>query len=346
VSAVTFNLAGGSFAIPVVYSWNLTLEHQLAGDWLGRVAYVGSHSTHLSLGQELDPAVYIPGSSLSTDQRRLFQPMGSIELLDESGNANYNSLQLTAQKRFSKGFSILANYTWQRSFDTVPPSNGQTGAGATGGAMGEPLPWYLPGNKQLDYGPSDFNREHVFVVSYLWDIPGPHTGNKFVTGLLGNWELTGIVTKETGLPFTVFAGKDISQTGLNYDRAVYVGGNPYGNNACHTAPCVSWLNPAAFALPAAGTVGNVGKGALLGPGLFNWDMGLFKNIRITERWIAQLRGEFFNTFNHPNLTNSSNNYPIFSVNSGGFGTITNAFGSNISDPFGPRVIQLALKVTF
>jgi hypothetical protein len=75
-------------------------------------------------------------------------------------------------------------------------------------------------------------------------------------------------------------------------------------------------------------------------------MGLFKNIRITERWIAQLRGEFFNTFNHTNLTNSSNNFPTLSVNSGGFGTITNAYGSVISDPFGPRVIQLALKLTF
>jgi hypothetical protein len=347
-AAQTFNPANnfGPFQVPVIYSWNLTLEHQFAGDWLGRVGYVGSHSTHLSLSTDLNPAVYIPGSTLSTDKRRLFQPYGSILQTDASGNANYNSLQLTAQKRLSKGFSILANYTWQKSLDTVPPSTGGTGASVAGGGSNAPLPWYLPGNRALDYGRSDFDRQQLFVVSYLWDIPGPHTGNKFVTGVLGNWQFTGILTKETGLPFTIFAGKDASQTGLNTDRAVYVGGNPYGNNACHSAPCVNWLNPSAFTVPAAGAAGNVGKGALVGPGLFNWDMGLFKNIRITERWNAQLRGEFFNVLNHANFTNSNNNYPANNVSGANFGTITNAYGSLIQDPFGPRIIQLALKVTF
>jgi hypothetical protein len=237
------------------------------------------------------------------------------------------------------GFSILANYTWEKSIDTVPPSSGGTGASVAGGGSNAPLPWYLPGNRQLDYGLSDFNRQHVFVVSYLWDIPKPSTSNKFVTAVLGGWELSGIVTKETGLPFTVFAGKDVSQTALNTDRGVYVGGDPRGNNACHSAPCVNWLNPNAFTLPVAGTVGNVGKGAIIGPGLFNWDMGVFKNIPITERWHAQLRGEFFNTFNHPNFTDAlSHNYPANSVNAAGFGTITNAYD--------PRILQLALKVTF
>jgi hypothetical protein len=339
-AAQTFNPAGGfgPFQVPVIYSWNLTVEHQFAGEWLTRMAYVGSHSSHLSLSEELDPAVYIPNSPLSADQRRIFQPFGSILQTDASGNSNYNSLQLTLQKRLAHGFSILANYTWQKSLDTVPPSSGGTGASVAGGGSDAPIPWYLPGNRQLDYGRSDFNRQHVFVVSYLWDIPKPATTNKFVTAVLGNWELTGIVTKETGLPFTVYAGKDISQTAINTDRGVYLGGDALGNTACHSAPCVNWVNPAAFGLPAAGTVGNVGKGVLAGPGMFNWDMGIFKNIPITERWRAQLRGEFFNTFKHANFTNASNNYPNQSVNSAGFGTITNAYD--------PRILQVALKVTF
>ena len=265
----------------------------------------------------------------------------NMELLDESGNSNYNSLQFTIQKRLAHGFSILANYTWQHSIDTVPPSSGCTGAGATGGAGPLPIPWYLPGSHQLDYGTSDFNRTQVFVVSYLWDIPSPHTTNKFVKGVLGNWELSGIVTKETGLAYTVFAGKDVSQTGLNQDRAQYLGGDPYSSSSCKTAPCVSWMNTAAFGQPAAGTVGNIGKGAFTGPGLFNWDMGLFKNILITERWRAQLRGEFFNTFNHSNFTSplsGGSNYPVLSQSSGTFGTITSA-----NDP---RIIQIALKVVF
>jgi hypothetical protein len=346
VSAVTYfpstsgNLA---FKVPVVYSWNLTMEHQFAG-WLARAAYVGSHATHLSLQQYLNPSVYIPGSTLSEQQRVIFPGYSnSLELLDESGNSNYNSLQLTMQKRLSHGISILANYTWQHSIDNVPPSNGTTGAGATGGAGPLPIPWYLPGSNQLDYGTSDFNRTQVFVVSYLWDIPAPRTSNKLVKGVLGNWELSGIVTKETGLAFTVFSGKDISQTGLNQDRAVYLGGDPYGNTACKTAPCDSFLNPAAFGQPAPGTVGNVGKGAFTGPGLFNWDMGLFKNILFTERWRMQLRGEFFNTFNHANFTTptsggSNSNYPVFTLSSSTFGTVLSA-----NDP---RIIQLALKVVF
>jgi hypothetical protein len=343
VAVTTFNLAGNlAFKVPVVYSWNLTLEHQFGDQWLGRLAYVGSHSTHLSLQQYLNPSIYIPGSSLSEQQRVLFPGYSNnMELLDESGNSHYDSLQLTMQKRFSHGVSVLANYTWQHSIDDVPPSSGSTGAGATGGAGPLPIPWYASGNKQLDYGTSDFNRQHVFVVSYLWDIPAPRTSNKLVKGVLGNWELTGIVTAETGLAFTVFSGKDISQTGLNQDRGVYLGGNPLGGVACKTAPCVNYINPAAFGQPAAGSVGNVGKGALTGPGLFDWDMGLFKNIPIKERWRVQLRGEFFNTFNHSNFTtpaSGGSNYPTFTLSSSTFGTITSA-----NDP---RIIQLALKVTF
>jgi hypothetical protein len=98
------------------------------------------------------------------------------------------------------------------------------------------------------------------------------------------------------------------------------------------------VNPAAFGLPQAGSAGNVGKGALVGPGLFNWDMGLFKNFAIQERWKVQLRGEFFNTFNHANFTSTGNNYPTQSFSAGGFGTITTAYD--------PRILQLAIKAFF
>ncbi len=337
VSAQTFNLGSGPFLVPLVYNWNIAVEHEFGGDWLGRIAYVGSHSSHLQLKTDLNPATYIPGSNLSVDKRRIFQNYSDVFLNDESGNANFNSMQVTLQKRFARGMSLLANYTFEKSIDNVPPGGG-SGASVAGGGSNAPLPWYVPGGSQLDYGPSEFDREHVFVLSYVWDIPKPPGSNAFVTALLGNWEITGIVSAETGFPFTIYAGKDISGSGLNADRGVYVGGNVLGSTACHSAPCVSWLNPQAFALPAKGTVGNVGKGAIFGPGLFNWDMGIFKNIPITERWSAQLRGEFFNALNHPNFTNSGNNYPNNSVNSAGFGTITAAYD--------PRIIQLALKVFF
>lgn len=174
-----------------------------------------------------------PGADNSkVDPRRLFQPYSSIPLSDESGNSNYNSLQFTAQKRLAHGVSVLANYTFQKSLDNVAPSSGGTGAGTTGGGSNPPYPWYMTGNRQLDYGRSDFNRQHVFVLSYVWQTPALRGSNKLVRGVAGDWEITGIVTYETGLPFTIFSGKDNSFTGLGSDRAVFNGGDPYSSTAC------------------------------------------------------------------------------------------------------------------
>jgi hypothetical protein len=332
----TYNLGSAAFQVPVLYNWNIAIERQIGKEWLARMAYVGSRSSHLSSGADLNPAIYIPGSSLSTDARRLFQGYSDILEQNQDGNANYNSLQLTANKRFTHGLSILANYTFQKAIDNFPPG-GSTGSTATGGTQNPPIPWYLPGNRQLDYGPSDFNRKHVFVLSYVWDIPAPKTGNRLVKGVLGDWEVTGILTLERGFPFTVFAGKDVTQTGLNEDRGVVIG-QPIGSSPCHSAPCVNYLNPASFTYAPTGVQGNVGKGAIVGPGLFNWDMGAFKSIPINERFRLQFRAEFFNTLNHSNFTNTGNNYPNNSVNSGGFGTILVAAD--------PRIIQFALKVFF
>ena len=177
----------------------------------------------------------------------------------------------------------------------------------------------------------------MLVLSYVWDIPAPRSSSRLVKGFLGNWEITGILTAETGFPFTVFAGKDVTQTGLNEDRGVVIGA-PIGGNACHTAPCVNYLNPSSFTFAPTGVQGDVGKGAIVGPGLFNWDMGAFKSIPVNDRWRMQFRAEFFNTLNHSNFTNTSNNYPSNSVNSGGFGTILVAAD--------PRILQFAFKVFF
>ena len=117
------------------------------------------------------------------------------------------------------------------------------------------------------------------------------------------------------------------------DRAVVLGA-PYGPGACGSkAPCVDFLNRNSFALPPIGTFGNVGKDALVGPGSFTWDMGIFKNFPFRDRYRVQFRAEFFNSFNHANFGNPSN-----SVNAGAFGSITSAAD--------PRIGQLALKFLF
>ena len=138
----------------------------------------------------------------------------------------------------------------------------------------------------------------------------------------------------TGDPVGVLAGADQCQTALGADRVVDLSSNHYVSGACqNSAPCVNWLNPNAFGLPPVGTFGNIGKNPLRGPGLFNCDMGVFKNIPITERLNLQFRAEFFNVFNHVNFQDPNN-----ALTGGGFEQIYSANS--------PRIGQLALKLRF
>lgn len=332
VLVITYDPANGGKAMsPVIYNWNLILERQFANDWLARVAYVGSHASRLSESLELNPAVYTAGSKLGTDARRFFQPYGSISQASFDINSNFNSLQLTAQKRYSKGLTVMANYTWSKALDDMPANMGISGVAQ---GSNSPIPWNWTGRHQYDYGPSEYDHRHRFVLSYVYDLPRLGSANRFVRTAVGGWQLTGIFTVQTGGPLTILAGKDQSQTGIGSDRANYLGGEVYGTGACTGANCVPYLVPSAFGLPATGAYGSMGKGALHGPGLQNWDTGIFKEFPlVAERFRLQFRAEFFNTLNRANFNN-----PNVSQSAGGFGSITSAQD--------PRIGQLALKVLF
>ncbi len=333
VLVVTYDPANNSrMKVPVTYNYNLTLEHQFAGGWLARAAYAGSLSRHQTETIELNPAVYMAGSSLSTDARRLFQGFGSIGQSSQDLNSNYNSLQLSAQRRFTRGLTVLANYTFSKSLDDVP--NGQGNAGIAS-QSDSPIPWYIPGRHQFDYGRSDFDHAHNFVASFVWDTPRLTHSNMFVRNAIGNWEATGILSAVSGGPLTILAGQDTALTGISTERAVLIANQVLGPGACkNTAPCINYLNVPAFGLPAAGGFGTVGKGAFSGPGLLNLDFGLLKNFPLHgERYRLQFRGEFFNVTNRVNLNN-----PNSTVTSAGFGSITGARD--------PRIGQLALKLLF
>jgi hypothetical protein len=330
VSVATFD-PNTSLRVPVAYNWNLTLERQLSQGWLVRAAYVGSRSNHIGETVQLNPAVYIPGSTLSIDQRRLFRSsLGGISQLSESINSLYQSAQLTVEKRLTHGLSILANYTWSKSLDDLP-----FGAiiGEEVGGNSSPIPWYLPGRHQFDYGPSEFDHRQRLVISYVWQLPKLAGASRLVRGVFGDWQTTGILTVQTGGPLTIVSGNNASQTNLGGERAV-VAGAPYGPGACkNVAPCVDYLNAVSFQLAPIGTFGNAGKGSVRGPNQLNSDMGFFKNIPIHERWRLQFRGELFNIFNRVNF-----NDPTTSVSAAGFGSIRGAAD--------PRIGQLALKLLF
>ena len=340
---------------PVTYNYNLTVEHQFTHGFLGRLAYVGAVSHHQTETVELDPAVYYPGNTLSTDQRRIYNglPLGTVPtaanartLLGSVGqgtqdvDSNYNSLQITAQRR-ANHLTLLANYTYSKALDDVP--NGQGNAGVAAQSLST-LPSTNPLRHQFDYGRSDFDHRHIATISYVIDLPSFANQNLFVREAAGGWQLTGIVRAQSGLGFTTTAGADRSQTGLNSDRAMLnPGANAFGGNPCSTTTttCVNYLNPASFVTVYTatsfplGTYGNTSKNAFNGPGLVGWDVGALKNFALTpgERIRLQFHAEFFNVLNHTNLNN-----PTTAANSANFGKI---LGSG-----DPRIGQLALKLIF
>ena len=340
VLVVTYDPAnGGKQLTPTVYNWNVSLERQLSSTWLLRVAYVGSRSTHLQEAVELNPAVYGPGATASnTDARRRFTGYGSISQGSQDINSIYHSAQFTLQKRLSHGISLLANYTWSKSLDDSPAGMGVSTISQSDYSA---IPWNFPGRHQNDYGPSEFDRTHRFILSYVWDLPKFTGHSAWLRYTVGGWEWTGIFTAQNGAPFTVRAGTDRSLTGLSSDRASFVGNvDPYGGNACgNTAPCVNFLNPAAFTVAPLGGFGNVGKGSLRGPNYFNVDSGLFKEFPIKSEAVRlQFRAEFFNVFNHVNYNLPSGNSRVPSFNGSNFGSLNQALE--------PRIGQLALKLLF
>jgi hypothetical protein len=328
------------FLVPVSYNWNLTVERQFRQNWLVQAAYVGAHASHGKETVNLNPSVYIPASNLGTDQRRIFQGYAAINMDGQSSNSSFNSLQVAVKKRLSYGVNLNLAYTYSKTIDDYPNGGGNADIGSDSVSA---MPWYFANGRVLDRGPSGSDHRQRLVVSYVWMLPRLVRANHIVRGILGEWELSGIVTLQTGGPLTVTAGYDRSLTGLGNDRANLVLGQPvYQSNVCGTTlDCKSWLNPSAFSGPknaggsyiGDGTFGNVGKGLLRGPGSELFDAGLSKNFTLHESWKLQLRGEFFNALNHVNP-----NDPNTSLNSAQFGRITGV-GS-------PRVGQLALKLTF
>jgi hypothetical protein len=329
----TYDPFAGKYITPVSYNWNLTLEHQFAPHWLARASYVGTHGSHQLEVNQMNPGVYIPGSSLSLNQRRIYQGFGSISALTHDVNSSYNGLQMTLSHQFAQGFTILANYTYSKSIDDAP-----IGVAANSGTVPTTLPIYDPNFHAMDRGPSEYDYRHVANVSWVWQSPKLSGRNKFVRTLARDWELSGILSATSGAPVTIFSGLNKSQTGNNADRAVYVSGqSPYSSSRCDgvDGACKSWLNLAAFQQPVVGSVGNVGKSAFRAPGSWGVDAAGVRSFSIKERLKMQLRADFFNLFNHPTF---------------GAGGVTLAspynFGITRDAQNQPRTIQLAAKVIF
>ena len=313
------------FRAGYLQSWHLTIERELFTDWVVRAAYAGSKGTALLQGWDLNAAPYVPGRSTRANvaQRRPYGPaFGTIRVVDSTANSSYNSLQLSLDKRFSRGFTILANYTWAKSIDY----------GSGGGTQWccYSNPFYFKHQRGL----SDFHHEHRFVTSWLWELPRLTAQPAAARFVLGAWSLSGALTLESGAPFSIVAGQDNSLSGVGSDRADLVGDpSRQARQEPNRDPVREWFNTRAFAPNREGTFGTAGRNIVFGPGLANVDVAVAKYFPVTEALRVQFRSEFFNLFNRANFGLPSN-----SLTSGTYGRITAALD--------PRILQFGLKLQF
>ncbi|MBI3262013.1 MAG: hypothetical protein HYZ58_02555, partial [Acidobacteria bacterium] len=311
-----------TYKTPVTYNYNLTFEREVMPGIMARAAYVGSRSRNGRFGVSLNPAIAtIPGATTgNTDARRQFAAdgIGVVNLQVQDRKSTYNSMQLTLSKRYSHGFQISGNYTLSKVEGDFGP---------------ELIPYFLPQDRALVWGPLDQDRRHRFTMSWVWELPGGNLQGP-ARWVVGGWQWSGVMQYQTGRPFTITSGRDNSLDGIGNDRAKTTG-QPFAPPA--GSDRTVYFNPTAFAVNDLRTFGIVGKGAYYGPSLHVWDMGLSKNFPLRNQSFLQFRAEFFNIFNLVNF-----DIPNTNVSGGGFGRITRTDPSSGD----PRIVQFGLKFVF
>jgi hypothetical protein len=336
--------------MPMVLSWNLTLERGLGQNWLLRAAYVGN-SAHRLYGTgdqesgllQLNPARYVPGQSTeaNTQQRRVYPDYGSIAQINSGVNSNYHAAQLTVDRRFVHGLSLMGSFSWSKALDDFAPQGS---------------PFFTNSctcGRFFDYGPSadDLSK----VVKFNGDYELPHVQlPTFADRIVNGWEITAIASWQTGLPFTIFSGYDNSLSGIGADRAVLQGiANIHAAvlpGRSHAESIQQWFNTGDFAPNDIGTFGSIGKNSLRGPRFFDADLAVIKNTKLSDRFALQLRAEFFNALNNVNLGMPGN--VLANGSTGGFGQITGTAGSGAyggPTSYGtsqPRILQFGVKTSF
>ncbi|MDR3677298.1 MAG: TonB-dependent receptor [Acidobacteriota bacterium] len=331
-----------NFVNPVAQQWNLTVEHQFAGNWMGRITYFGSQTHHIQwYGIDINVPV-TQTANVSTQAQRPLQPWGTISGVRSGGKQNLDDLQIEVTKRFSQGLNIQSYYVWTRSLDN---------ATASGGIQD----WHLP---NLEYGNTEYVRRHTFNVAYVYQLPfgrGKHyLGNAHgaLNTVLGGWELTGDTVYATGVPFSVSFTAPASKVGWLSGRADRLSGtSAYQGQVRSSHDVISgvpWFNVNAFAPPTPWAFGDSQRNTLWGPGFNNWDVAMLKDFRIPGRegLRLQFRSEFLNAPNHFNL--GTPNATIADTRDGGSpvpaaGTITSC---SPNCPYGSRFIQFGLKLIY
>lgn len=369
-----------------ILSYTASMQQQLFGGTILQVAYVGSQGRNLflrSIANRVTGVNMNPTTGVGSVVREFGSRFGEIDYKTTGGTDNYNSLQTTLNRRFSRGLTLGAQWTWGHSIGNTGGSNEANSA-------------FNPYNFKMDRGNNAFDIRHSVNISAMYELPfgrGKRFGqnlNGLADAVLGGWEIGGVTNARTGLPIDIrITRPDIvyrdTRTGAFVNSPIVL-----GDGSVVTTPVVNVpgggasrdvrvpdvvagvnpflttsdrrivLNPAAFATPAPGTFGNLGRGALHGPGLAQFDLTLHKKFRITERIGSEFRFEAYNLFNRANFSN-----PVARLNNV-LGTGANqlqpgqAYNSTTGGSFGQvlqtvesavglgaqRQIQLSLRFSF
>ena len=286
---------------PYMEQWNLNIERSLFKETVLTVGYVGSRGIHLFLTDDANAPVPCvapcDGSPANVPAGVLYRApglpnqntaFGSVDLKFPLGYSYYDSLQVSAQRRFSKGLQLQLSYTWAHSIDNSSATFGWENYNSGIPGVSEPF------NINSDRGDSSFDNRHNFTGNAVYSLP--FHGNKLVDG----WQVGTIVAVRSGPPFTVDNGFDQANTGR-----VYFNNRPnlnpgYSNNPVTGNP-KQWYNPAAFSLQPNGTLGDLGRNTLRGPALRDADFSVMKGTKLHENLDMEFRAEFFNIFNHANF---------------------------------------------
>jgi hypothetical protein len=313
---------------PYVQHWNFNVQQRLGRSRSLELAYVGSKGTKLLSGLDINQ----PYPSTRQPNLRPAPQFDDITQLQSRGDSSYHSFQARLQQRLASGLSLLSSYTWGKSLDD---------ASSFFSSAGDPNFPQDSHNVRAERGRSNFDVRHRLSVAYSYDLPfgrghalAGHHG--WLTTALTGWQSYGILTFQTGRPFTVALLSDLDNS--NTGRSILGFGandrpNLLRNPALSNPAPERWFDTTAFATPPFGQFGNAGRNILDGPGLATVNLSLVKDTTVSESLTVQFRAESFNLLNRTNL-----DLPDIFVGSPTFGRISSA------GP--PRRIQFGLKLIF
>jgi hypothetical protein len=321
LAPVSLGAFNPNFKRPMVHSYSFTVQRELPGQFLVSAGFVGTRSTNNEVWMDINSPAFVAPAGYNFDPRlnagfntnvlRPYQGYAAITQVNSGINSIYNSLQTTFQRRFASGLALQGSYTFGKVLGETLTNRAPT--------MQNPLNW------RADYGPTDFDRTHVFTANYIYVLPFLRGRRDYLGQLLGDWELSGLVTLQSGLAMS--PGISTGKQGLAT--------RPDATGASSSGPQTisQWFNTSAFTAPVVGFYGNSGVGVIRGPGLALWDTSISKQFPIHEKFKFRLRGEFFNVVNHTNWSAVTT-----TLGSGTYGQITAARD--------PRKVQLSAKLDF